>query len=95
MVASAYDFSGFGTITDVGGATGNLLAAILGRYPKPRGILFDMPHAVRDAPALIQAHGLEWIASRSKPAVSSKTCPPAATLICSPMSFTIGVRGYA
>jgi hypothetical protein len=57
-VASAYDFSGLGTIIDVGGATGNFLATILGRYPGPRGILFDMPHVVRDAPALIQAHGL-------------------------------------
>jgi hypothetical protein len=57
-VASAYDFSKFETIVDVGGATGNLLAAILGRYPGPRGLLFDMPHVVRDAPALIQARGL-------------------------------------
>src|SRR5215813_13353836 len=57
-VAAAYDFSGFGTIVDVGGATGNLLTTILGKYPSPRGILFDMPHVVRDAPALIQARGL-------------------------------------
>jgi hypothetical protein len=57
-VASAYDFSHFGTIVDVGGATGNLLTTILGRYPGPRGILFDMPHVVRDAPALINARGL-------------------------------------
>jgi hypothetical protein len=57
-VASAYDFSHFGTIVDVGGATGNLLSTILGRYPGPRGILFDMPHVVREAPALIHARGL-------------------------------------
>jgi SAM-dependent methyltransferase len=57
-VASAYDFSHFGTIVDVGGATGHLLTTILGRYPGPRGILFDMPHVVRDAPALIHARGL-------------------------------------
>jgi hypothetical protein len=57
-VAAAYDFSGLKTIVDVGGATGNLLATILGRHPGPRGILFDMPHVVRDAPALIQARGL-------------------------------------
>jgi len=57
-VALAYDFSELPTIIDVGGATGNLLAAILGRHPGPRGILFDMPHVVRDAPALIQARGL-------------------------------------
>ena len=57
-VAAAYDFSEFQTIIDVGGATGHLLATILGRHPGPLGILFDMPHVVRDAPALIQARGL-------------------------------------
>jgi len=56
-VAAAYDFSAFETIVDVGGATGNLLAAILGRYPGLRGILYDLPHVVRDAPALLQARG--------------------------------------
>jgi hypothetical protein len=57
-VAAAYDFSQFETIVDVGGATGNLLAAILGHHPEPRGILFDLPHVVRDAPALIQARAV-------------------------------------
>ena len=57
-VASAYDFSEFGTIVDVGGATGNMLSAILSRYPKPRGILFDLPHVVADAPGLISTRGL-------------------------------------
>jgi len=57
-VAEAYDFSAFGTIADVGGATGNLLAAILARHQGPRGILFDMPHVVGDAPALLQARGV-------------------------------------
>jgi O-methyltransferase domain len=58
-VASAYDFSGLGMIVDVGGATGNFLIAILECYPQPRGILFDMPHVVCDAPALIQSHSLQ------------------------------------
>jgi hypothetical protein len=57
-VAEAYDFSGFKTIVDVGGATGNLLAAILKRYSKPKGILFDMPHVVRDAPDLLRECGV-------------------------------------
>jgi O-methyltransferase/methyltransferase family protein len=57
-VAAAYDFSGLTTVVDVGGATGNLLTTILGRYPASRGILYDLPHVVRDAPALIQARGL-------------------------------------
>jgi hypothetical protein len=57
-VTAAYDFSRFETIIDVGGATGNLLATILDRNPELRGILFDLPHVVRDAPALIEARGL-------------------------------------
>jgi O-methyltransferase domain/Dimerisation domain len=57
-VAAAYDFSEFGTIIDVGGATGNLLSNILGRYPKPRGILFDLPHVIANASELISARGL-------------------------------------
>lgn len=57
-IAAAYDFSGMQTIVDVGGSTGNLLATILEINPKSRGILFDMPHVVRDAPVLIKARGL-------------------------------------
>ena len=57
-VAAAYDFSSMGTIVDVGGATGHLLTTILARFPQPRGVLFDLGHVVRDAPALIQARGL-------------------------------------
>jgi hypothetical protein len=57
-VAAAYDFSGLETVVDVGGATGHLLTTILGSHPGPRGVLFDLPHVVRDAPALIRARGL-------------------------------------
>jgi O-methyltransferase domain len=53
-VAAAYDFSGIGTVVDVGGATGNLLAAILERHPHVQGILFDLPHVVRDAGPLLE-----------------------------------------
>jgi hypothetical protein len=57
-VAKAYDFSQFDTVVDIGGATGNLLTAILSRHSEPRGVLFDLPHVVRGAPALIKARGL-------------------------------------
>lgn len=57
-VAAAYDFSRFETVVDVGGSTGNLLAAILGRHAGPRGILFDLPHVVAEAPAFIAARGM-------------------------------------
>ena len=58
-VAAAYDFSGLGTIVDVGGATGNLLATILASHAGPRGILFDLPHVVAGAPALLRQRGVE------------------------------------
>jgi hypothetical protein len=57
-VAAAYDFSGFRSIVDVGGATGNMLAHILQRHRGPRGVLFDLPHVVTDAPAFLAARGV-------------------------------------
>ncbi len=57
-VAAAYDFAPFETVVDVGGATGNLLSAVLSRHEGPRGILFDMPHVVGDAPALLESRGV-------------------------------------
>jgi hypothetical protein len=57
-VARGYDFSGLTTVVDVGGATGNMLAAILSRHSGPSGVLFDRPHVVSDAPALLEAHGV-------------------------------------
>ena len=57
-VTAAYDFSIFQAIVDVGGATGNMLAAVLSRHAGPRGILFDRPHVVKDAPALLDAKGI-------------------------------------
>jgi hypothetical protein len=57
-VATAYDFSGVTTVIDVGGATGNMLAAILSRHSGPQGVLFDRPHVVRDAPALLKTRGV-------------------------------------
>ena len=57
-VARAYDFSPFEIVVDVGGATGNMLAEILSHYAGPRGILFDRPHVVQGAPALLEARGV-------------------------------------
>jgi hypothetical protein len=58
-VARAYNFSILKNIVDVGGATGNLLATILAQHAGPRGVLFDLPHVVRDAPAILRAHGVD------------------------------------
>jgi hypothetical protein len=57
-VAAAYDFSGVKTLVDVGGATGNMLAAILSHHTGLQGVLFDRPHVVRDAPALLETRGV-------------------------------------
>jgi hypothetical protein len=57
-VAASYDFSRFATIVDVGGAAGHLLTTILGHHAEPRGILYDLPHVVRDAPRLIETRGM-------------------------------------
>lgn len=57
-VAKAYDFSGVKTLVDVGGATGNMLAAVLSEHPRVHGVLFDLPHVVRDAPAFLDARGV-------------------------------------
>jgi len=40
------------------GSTGNMLATVLSKYPQLHGILFDLPHVVREAPALFEQHGL-------------------------------------
>jgi hypothetical protein len=57
-LATAYDFSGLGTIVDVGGSEGQVLAAILKRYPHLRGILFDRPAAMSTAQALLTSAGV-------------------------------------
>jgi hypothetical protein len=57
-VAAAYDFSVFDTIVDVGGATGNMLAAILTRHTKPRGVLFDRSQVIGEAPVLLKFSGV-------------------------------------
>ncbi len=56
---AAYDFSTFDRVIDVGGGTGLLLAAILDRFPKVRGTLFELPSAAQRAGELARARGLE------------------------------------
>jgi hypothetical protein len=57
-VVDAYDFSGLGTIIDVGGGRGSLLAGVLKAYPAARGVLFDQPAVVAGAPAVLSAAGV-------------------------------------
>jgi hypothetical protein len=57
-VVTAYDFSPFGTVVDVGGGHGALLAAILTSNPTALGILFDLPHVVEGAESFLAASGV-------------------------------------
>ena len=50
-VARAYPFGRHRTLVDVGGAHGHLLAAILQRHKKLRGVLYDQPQVVEAAAA--------------------------------------------
>jgi O-methyltransferase/methyltransferase family protein len=45
----AYDFSHFGLIGDIGGGRGQLLRAVLDAAPNALGVLFDLPHVIREA----------------------------------------------
>ena len=57
-IVSAYDFSGVGTVVDVGGGQGTLLAAILAANAKARGILFEKPHVIAMAQPILDGAGL-------------------------------------
>ncbi len=48
-ITRGYDFSSIHTIVDIGGGYGSLLTAILRAYPHLQGILFDLPHVIKDA----------------------------------------------
>jgi hypothetical protein len=52
------DFGRFGTIVDVGGADGTLLAAVLTAHPRLDAVLFDLPVAVEAAEAVLTAAGV-------------------------------------
>ena len=59
LLVPAYDFARFGTVADIGGSQGPLLAAILAANPGVRGILFDLPRVVAGAPPVLAAAGVE------------------------------------
>lgn len=48
-IVAAYDFGRFGSLMDVAGGRGHLLAAILKEYPAVKGIVYDLPHVVESA----------------------------------------------
>ena len=57
-ILDAYDFTGINVLADVGGGNGSLLSAVLARYTKMKGILFDLGHVVGRAKERLKAAGL-------------------------------------
>lgn len=57
-LTAAYDWGSLGTVVDVGGGNGAFLAGLLARHPALRGVLLDLPHAVREAPRILEAAGV-------------------------------------
>jgi predicted O-methyltransferase YrrM len=57
-VIDAYDLSDVRRLIDIGGAHGHLVAAILSRYPKMKGVVFDLPHVVPGAAGVLAEAGV-------------------------------------
>ncbi|GGR77672.1 MULTISPECIES: methyltransferase [Streptomyces] len=58
QLAAGYDFPATGTVVDLGGGDGTLLTAILQARPGLRGIVFDSPSGVAEAPATLGKAGV-------------------------------------
>lgn len=56
-VIAAGGFERFGTVADLGGGRGILLAAILAAHPGLRGVLLDLPRALEGAADVLRAAG--------------------------------------
>src|SRR5947209_4584129 len=57
-VVAAYNFSRFGSVVDLGGGTGRLLATILQSHERLRGALFELPETASEARRFLQGSGL-------------------------------------
>jgi 3-amino-4-hydroxybenzoate 4-O-methyltransferase len=57
-IPAAYDFSTAGTVVDIAGGNGTLLATVLAAAPHVRGILFDAEHVVKAARDVLAEQGV-------------------------------------
>ena len=55
----AYDFSTVHFLADIGGGNGSLMSAVLQRYPKLKGLLFELGHVAGRALESLKACGIE------------------------------------
>ncbi len=58
VLPRAFDFGRFGTVTDVGGGDGTLLAAVLAAFPGLKGVVLDTADGLAQAPGTLRRHGL-------------------------------------
>ncbi|GHH42972.1 methyltransferase [Streptomyces candidus] len=61
----AFDFGRFGTVTDVGGGSGTLLAGVLDAHPGLTGTVLDTTEGLAEAPKTLERHGLHGRCSLS------------------------------
>ncbi|MER7000022.1 methyltransferase [Streptomyces sp. NPDC000410] len=59
VLPRAFDFSRFASVTDVGGGSGTLLAAVLEAHPALAGVVFDTADGLAEAAKTLARHGLE------------------------------------
>jgi hypothetical protein len=57
-IVASYPFARFQRLVDIGGGNGQLLATVLAATPDLRGVLFDHPTGVADAPEILAAAGV-------------------------------------
>lgn len=57
-MTDAYDFSDIKVLADVGGGNGSLLTTVLQKYPKMKGMLYDLPGVTERAKANLAAAGV-------------------------------------
>ena len=55
----AYDFSAVHVLADIGGGNGSLIGTVLQRYPKLRGLLFELGHVAGRARESLRADGVD------------------------------------
>lgn len=55
QLPAAYDFARFGTVADIGGGDGTLLASVLAAHEGVRGILFDTAEGLAQADGVLSA----------------------------------------
>ena len=56
-IIAGFDFARFRHVVDIGGGDGTNLASILAANPGLRGTVFDLEHAVREVPAVLERPG--------------------------------------